>query len=178
MPFGHICSFLTFFYSLFLSLGTKLEIIILNLFTLSRVVSKSINSYPSASKCLARDSVTRQTAANQASWILHSTTFPQTKRFWLLLLPTTPLPHNWTITLNYFLKVVCAICHITGLDFWFLLSITWGMPETGYAKHWETWKHFRGEVYFPFCCCGHVHWLRMLTIWKEFSEVFGHISGI
>ena len=122
MPFGHICSFLTFFYSLFLSLGTKLEIIILNLFTLSRVVSKSINSYPSASKCLARDSVTRQTAANQASWILHSTTFPQTKRFWLLLLPTTPLPHNWTITLNYFLKVVCAICHITGLDFCFLLS--------------------------------------------------------
>lgn len=123
MPFGHICSFLTFFYSLFLSLVTKLEIIILNLFTLSRVVSKSINSYPRAtSKCLARDSVTRQTAANQASWILHSTSFPQTERFWLLLLPTTPLPHNWTITLNYFLKVVCAICHITGLDFCFLLS--------------------------------------------------------
>lgn len=122
MPFGHICSFLTFFYSLFLSLGTKLEIIILNLFTLSRVVSKSINSYPRASKCLARDSVTRQRAANQASWISHSTSFPQTELFWLLLLPTTPLPRDWTITLNYFLKVVCAICHITGLGFCFLLS--------------------------------------------------------
>ena len=93
-------------------------------------------------------------STNQASWISHSTSFPWTEQFWLLLLPTTPLPHNWTITLNYFLKVVCAICHITRLDFCFLLSSgecqRWGTPNTEKHGNFSEPKFILGKFIFLF----------------------------
>lgn len=64
-----------------------------------------------------------------------------------------------------------------------LLALIWGMPEWGTPnteKHgnFSEGKFISGKFIFLFFCCGHVHWLRMLIIWKEFPEVFGQISGI